>query len=111
ESDPTAVFLSSITLLEIKFGALLVQRRDPAQGKLMQRWLEVDILEGFSGRILPIDAEIALASANLHVPDRRPDRDAYIAATGLVHNMTVVTRNVRDFESTGVKLFNPWTAA
>jgi predicted nucleic acid-binding protein len=111
QTDPAGFFLSSITLLEIKYGALLIQRRDPTQGELMLAWLARDIVDGFAGRILPIDEEVALASASLHVPQRRPDRHAYIAATAIVHNLTVVTRNIRDFESTGAKLFNPWTAA
>jgi predicted nucleic acid-binding protein len=110
KTDPAMFYISCITLLEIKYGALLIQRRDPKQGELMRTWLTRDILEGFAGRILPIDGEVALASASLHIPDRRPDRDAYIAATALVHDLTVVTRNTRDFEPTGVKLLNPWTA-
>lgn len=109
-SDPAGFYLSCITLLEIRYGALLIQRRDPTQGRLMLAWLDNDILGGFAGRILPIDAEIALRCAALHVPDPRPDRDAYIAATALVHGLTVVTRNVRDFEGAGVKVINPWTA-
>jgi predicted nucleic acid-binding protein len=76
----------------------------------MLAWLARDILSAFAGRIMPIDEEVALASASLHVPDRRPDRDAYIAATALVHDLIVVTRNTKDFEPTGAKLFNPWTA-
>ena len=63
----------------------------------------------FSERTLPIDTAVALQCARLHVPDPRPDRDAYIAATALVHGMTVVTRNVTDFEPAGVRLLNPWT--
>jgi len=58
---------------------------------------------------VPINTTVALKCATLHVPNPRSDRDAYIAATALVHDMTVVTRNVRDFEATGVKLLNPWT--
>ncbi len=110
ETDPSGFFLSSVTLLEIKYGALLINRRDPVQGKLMLLWLNRDIIGGFAGRILPIDEDVALTCAALHVPDPRPDRDAYIAATALVHDLTVVTRNTRDFDGTGVKLFNPWTA-
>lgn len=110
ETDPSGFFLSSVTLLEIKYGALLINRRDPVQGKLMLLWLNRDIIGGFAGRILPIDEGVALTCAALHVPDPRPDRDAYIAATALVHDLTVVTRNTRDFDGTGVKLFNPWTA-
>jgi predicted nucleic acid-binding protein len=60
------------------------------------------------GRVLPVDAPVALCCARLHVPDPRPERDALIAATALVHGMTVVTRNVADFAPIGVPLLNPW---
>jgi len=62
----------------------------------------------FSSRILSIDADVARRFAGLHVPDPRAERDALIAATALVHAMTVVTRNVADFDKTGVRLVNPW---
>jgi predicted nucleic acid-binding protein len=107
-NDPASFFLSAVTLLEIQYGALLVRRRDKPQGDLMLRWVANDILVTFKGRILPVDEDVALRSAALHVPNPRPDRDAYIAATALVHDLTVVTRNTRDFEPTGVKLLNPW---
>lgn len=107
-TDRSELRLSCITLLEIRYGALLIQRRDPLQGKLMLAWFTRDILEAFADRTLPIDTDVAIACAALHVPDRRPDRDALIAATALVHDLTVVTRNTKDFATTGVKLFNPW---
>lgn len=68
------------------------------------------VLPEFSGRTLPIDTAVAQRCARLHVPDKRGGRDALIAATALVHGMTVVTRNVADFEPTGVTLLNPWEA-
>lgn len=101
--------LSAITILEIELGVLRLARRDPEQSKPLRAWVE-KTLQDFAGRIIPIDTEVALRSAALHVPNPRPDRDAYIAATALVHDLTVVTRNTRDFDGTGVKLFNPWTA-
>lgn len=107
-NDPALFFLSAITLLEIQYGALLIRRRDEVQGDLMVRWVAEEILGGFRGRILPVDEEVALRSAALHVPNPRPDRDAYIAATALVHDLTVVTRNVKDFRPTGVRVLNPW---
>lgn len=70
--------------------------------------METRILPEFVERILPVDAPVALRCARLHVPDPRPERDAYIAATALVHGMTVVTRNLADFVPTGVPLLNPW---
>ncbi|MBR4736607.1 MAG: PIN domain-containing protein [Rhodocyclaceae bacterium] len=55
-----------------------------------------------------MDAAVALRCARLHVPDKRGERDALIAATALVHGMTVVTRNVADFKPMGVPILNPW---
>lgn len=104
---PDALFLSVITLLELEHGVLLIERRDPAQGTRLRRWLN-KVLAGFADRVLPIDGAVAQRCAALHVPDRRSDRDAFIAATALVHRMSVVTRNTADFALTGVALVNPW---
>lgn len=110
--DATAdidMFLSSVTLLEIEYGAVLRRHRDEAQGRLFIDWIRRLILPSFSGRIIAFDANAALRCAALHVPDPRPERDAMIAATALVHGLTVVTRNVMDFAPMGVQIFNPWT--
>lgn len=72
--------------------------------------LELD-LPAFAGRILAVDVAVAQRCAKLHVPDRRSDRDALIAATALTHGLTVVTRNIADFESTGVLIVDPWQKA
>ena len=101
-------FLSAMTVLELEIGVLRMERKDKRQGSELRYWLEQQVLRAFAGRILPMDTEVARRSARLHVPDPLPDRDAFIAATALVHGMTVVTRNVRDFQRTKVKLFNPW---
>ncbi|HMV55541.1 MAG TPA: type II toxin-antitoxin system VapC family toxin [Rhodocyclaceae bacterium] len=101
-------FLSAITVLELETGILQKERRDPVQGGLLRRWLEQQVLPRFENRILPVDLEIARRCACLHVPDPRSDRDALIAATALVHDFVVVTRNVPDFAPTGVRIFNPW---
>jgi toxin FitB len=106
----TWLFVSAITILELETGVLLVQRRDPKQGALLRAWLDQYVLPAFSGRVLPVDTAVAQRCAALHVPDPRSDRDALIAATAMVHNMTVVTRNVADFAATGVPLLNPWDA-
>lgn len=108
--DGETWFLSVMTLLEIEHGALLTQRRDPGQGAALGRWLHLTVIPQFAGRILGIDPRIALACAPLHVPDRRGERDALIAATALVHGLTVVTRNVRDFAAPGVRVLDPWEA-
>ena len=102
------LFLSVISVLELEIGILLIERRDSHQGALLRSWMEEHVLPAFDGRILAIDTAVAQRCAALHVPDPRSDRDALIAATALVHGMTVVTRNTADFEETGVALVNPW---
>jgi predicted nucleic acid-binding protein len=106
--DAARLYLSAITVLEIELGILRVDRRDPDQGARLRTWMDRHVMPEFANRILPVDASTALRCARLHVPDPRADRDAYIAATALVHGMTVVTRNSADFEPTGCRLLNPW---
>ena len=105
---PETLYLSVITVLELEMGVLTMERRDPAQGALLRQWLENQVFRSFEGRVLPVDIAIARKCAELHVPDKRADRDALIAATGVVHRMRVVTRNVGDFEGVGIDVINPW---
>ena len=104
------MYISVITVLELELGILLVERRDKAQGDILRIWLDRQVLPAFSERIIEMDVIIAKRCAGLHVPDRRSDRDAMIAATALVHGMVIVTRNVSDFRDTGVSVLNPWDA-
>jgi hypothetical protein len=104
----TDFFLSAITILELERGVLAIQRRDAAQGARLRAWLDNRIRPEFSGRILSVDDAVATRCAHLHVPDRRDEADALIAATALIHGLTVVTRNIRDFEGAGVVLVDPW---
>lgn len=106
--DAADLFVSVITIMELELGVLSIERKDAAQGTMLREWLEQQVLPEFSGRTLVIDMAVALCCARLHVPDKHGERDALIAATALVHGMTVVTRNVADFQSTGVTLLNPW---
>lgn len=101
-------FLSAITVLELELGVLQAERRDPTQGGILRTWLKDQIEPRFEGRILAFNAAVARRCAKLHVPDPRSERDAIIAATALVHGMTVVTRNVSDFAPTRVDVLNPW---
>lgn len=107
-ADASNFYLSVVTLLELEGGILRMERRDAAQGAKLRSWMDNHVLPEFSERTLPIDATVALRCARLHVPDPRPERNAFIAATALVHGMTVVTRNAADFEPTGVAVVNPW---
>lgn len=102
------LYISVITVEELEIGTLLVERRDPVQGSVLRRWLEQHVLPAFASRTLSIDVAVARRAAGLHVPNVRPVRDALIAATALVHGMTVVTRNTMDFTEMGVPLLNPW---
>jgi predicted nucleic acid-binding protein len=77
---------------------------------MLRTWLDHHVLPAFSGRILPVDAAVALKCARLHIPDPRSEYDAMIAATALVHGMTVVTRNTADFSGSGVSVINPWVS-
>jgi len=108
---PADLYISAITVLEIEVGVMLVERRDAVQGTMLRGWLEHQVLHAFDGRILSIDIAVARRCAALHVPDPKAERDALIAATALVHRLTVVTRNVADFEAMGVSLIDPWSDA
>lgn len=104
-----AQFVSTITILELELGVLQKERKDARQGAQLRAWLDGRVLPQFSGRILPVDHLVALRCARLHVPDRRSERDAIIAATALVHGMTVVSRNTADFAASGVPTLDPWS--
>ncbi len=104
------LYISTVTVLEIELGVARLERRDQQQGAGLREWMESGVLAGFAGRILPVDVEVALRAAHLHIPDPRPERDAFIAATADVHGLTVVTRNLRDFQPTGVAALDPWSS-
>jgi len=106
--DAADLYVSAITVQELEMGVLLVERRDPPQGAIFRSWFESHVLPAFAGRILPVDTAVAQRCAALHVPDPRPAMDSLIVATALVHGMTLVTRNVIDFQSSGVTIINPW---
>ena len=108
QQSPATLFLSVITVMELRMGILAKARKDKEQGQRLENWMNRHVLPAFFGRILPVDLAIANQCAVLHVPDPRSDRDALIAATALVHGLAVVTRNVQDFVPTGVPVINPW---
>ena len=106
--DAAELFVSAISIMELELGVLSIERKDAAQGAVLRAWMERHVLPEFAERTLPVDTAVAPRGARLHVPDRRGERDALIAATALVHGMAMVTRNVADFEPTGVTIVDPW---
>jgi len=105
-----SVRISTVSIHEIELGVRRLARRDAGQAAVLSRWFEEDVVARHGERIVPVDLPIARAAAALHVPDPRPQMDAFLAATALVHRWTLATRNVRDFAGTGVMLVNPWQA-
>ena len=110
EREATSFYISALTLMELEIGILRIEQRDSRQGERLRTWMDRLVLPEFQERTLPVDSAVALKCARLHVPDPRDERDALIAATAIVHGMTVVTGNVADFETTEAEVINPWTA-
>jgi len=110
--DEDRVFLSVITLTELRYG---IERMAPGhRRKRLDEWLEEELPLRFEGRILAIDGAVADACgkvvARTEALGRRLEAmDAFLAATALVHRLTVVTRNTSDFQPTVRGVLNPWT--
>jgi predicted nucleic acid-binding protein len=109
ERASSDLYLSAITVLEVEVGIARLARHDPAQAGRLERWLGDELLDAFASRILAVDLPVARCAARLHAPDPRLERDALIAVTAAVHGLTVVTRNVKDFDSLDVAVVNPWS--
>lgn len=108
--DSRNLYISAITILELERGILSIQRRDIGQGSRLRAWMDSRVRPEFAERIISIDEAIATRCVHLHIPDRRNEADALIAATAIVHGLVVVTRNIQDFQGTGVVLVDPWHA-
>ena len=106
--NPDACFLSAITVLEIRLGIELARKKGRNKAKALEAWLEERVKRSFAGRILAVDELIGETCGRLHAERSRSFRDGLILATAAVHQLTVVTRNVKDFADGGVRVINPW---
>ncbi|GAB2541309.1 PIN domain-containing protein [Brachybacterium huguangmaarense] len=106
----STLHVSALTLTELRVGILRLERRDAPAAAVLRTWFDTAVLRGVAGRVLPVDDRVALAAADLQVPSTRPVVDGLIAATALVHAMTVVTRKVADLAPTGVRVVDPWAS-
>jgi toxin FitB len=101
------LFLSVLVAGEIRQGIERLARRDPAQAQIFERWLS-QLVGGYGDRIVPVTEQIAQAWGRLNVPDPVPVVDGLMAATALVYDWTLVTRDASYLRSTGVRLLNPF---
>lgn len=103
-------YLSVVTIGELRRGVeLLRYRGDIAQAQQLACWLE-GMLDEYRDAVLPFDAEVAQVWGRLRVPHQEHALDKQIAATALIHGLTVVTRNVNDFDMAGLRVLNPFAA-
>lgn len=101
------LFVSALVVGEIRKGIARIAGRDPDQAAGLEAWLE-GLRSGFAGRVLPVDAEVADRWGRIEAARPTPGADGLMAATAIVHDLTFVTRNVRDVQDTGARLLNPW---
>ncbi|MRN38322.1 DUF4411 domain-containing protein [Neisseria sp. N95_16] len=110
EQDSSSFYTSAVVMMELERGILGMERKDPQQGRALRVWFDSMVAILLAGRILPIDETTAAICAKLHIPDRSPENDAWIAATAKQYGLILITRNTKDFEHSGVKLLNPFEA-
>ncbi|KPF68079.1 plasmid stabilization protein [Bosea sp. AAP35] len=105
--DPTAIYISVISLGEIMKGAEMQMHRDPQFSRRLLHWLD-GLHEAYDNRILPITLDIAFAWGRIAAGRSRSAPDALLGATARIHDLTLVTRNVRDFWDIPIAVLNPW---
>lgn len=105
------LFLSAVTLAELRRGIALISTRDPAQANILRHWCDrLQRAYGSTGRLLPLRAAEASAWGELMALRPVPIMDGFLAATAQVHDLTLVTRNVDDFADLPIRIENPFSA-
>jgi predicted nucleic acid-binding protein len=104
------IFISVLTIGEIRRGVERIQRRDRKSAAILNLWLQ-GIVDNFQERILPVDRAVAEQWGRINVPDPLPVIDSLLAATAMVHGLSLVTRNIKDIARTGVTCRNPFLKA
>jgi toxin FitB len=102
------LYMSVISIRELYFGAYRLTQANPLLERELITWIEQTVIRRFGERILPIDVETARVHASLALPNSNMSGDSLIAATALRHDLTIATRNTRDFDVYGVRVINPW---
>ena len=106
-AEPSALYISVLTLGELRKGVALKEKSDPASARQITSW--IDGLEfGFADRILGIDTATAKLWGTWSAQRSRPVIDTLLAATAATHELTLVTRNIADVQDIGIKLLDPW---
>jgi len=108
DNQGSQLWLSVLVLGELRRGVELLRRRDEIAAQTLDSWL-AGLVDEFADRILAVDESIAEVWGRAGVPDAVPVIDGLLAATALVHDLTLVTRNVADVERTGVSVLNPFS--
>ncbi|PWQ98672.1 type II toxin-antitoxin system VapC family toxin [Leucothrix pacifica] len=105
-----SLYTNAVVLMEIERGILRMAHKDPQQAERLKSWYHAAIKPMFYGRVLPIDEATATVCSTLHFPDLAPENDAWIAASAIQYDLTLVTRNTKDFEHPNLRVLNPFEA-
>jgi hypothetical protein len=108
EASRQELFISVISMMEIRHGILKARRNNSAFAEVLEEWYETQVKATFEGYVLPVNLAVSERCSTLMSEPSRSLADALIAATAYVNDLTLATRNMADFAGTGVKLVNPW---
>lgn len=102
------IFISAISMMEIKAGVIAARRKNPEFSNILNQWYEMQVKPAFHKRVIPVDLAVSECCSVFLSQRTRPLADALIAATAHVHSLTLATRNVADFSDMEIDLINPW---